>query len=96
LALQTRYGKKIHSPNTFKLSIIPKNKWEVGRALEATLLIPLTIPPLRYGWIYYLLSRLLKQHRQYEIIINDYQAYNCMDFSSMMFMSFGGQGPWVQ
>ncbi len=80
---------------TFELSIIQENKWEVGQALEATLLIPLTIPPLGYGWIYYLLSRPLKNHKQYEIIINDYLAYNCMDFFSMMSMSFGGQGPWV-
>jgi hypothetical protein len=96
LALETRNWKKICCPKTFKLSIIQENKWEVGQALEATLLIPLTIPPLGYGWIYYLLSRPLKNHKQYEIIINGYLAYNCMDFFSMMSMSFGGQGPWVQ
>jgi hypothetical protein len=39
----------------FKLSILIENKWEVGQTLEATLLIPLNIPPLRYGWIYSLL-----------------------------------------
>jgi hypothetical protein len=27
---KSRNGKKIHRPNTFKLSILQKNKWEVG------------------------------------------------------------------
>jgi len=46
---------KIHHLDMFKLSILIENKWEVGQTLEATLLIPLNIPPLRYGWIYSLL-----------------------------------------
>jgi len=53
--LKSRNGKKICHPNTFKLSILQENKWEVGRILEATLLTPSNIPPPKYGWIYHLL-----------------------------------------
>jgi hypothetical protein len=49
---KSRNGKKICCPNIFKLSILQENKWKVGRALETTLLTPLTIPFPRYGWIY--------------------------------------------
>jgi hypothetical protein len=54
-------------PGMFKLSIMQENKWEVGRTLEATLLTPSNIPPLGYGQIYHLLSRLPRNHKQYEV-----------------------------
>jgi hypothetical protein len=53
---KSRNGKKICDPDTFKLSILQENKWEVGQTFEATLLTPSNIPPSRYGWIYHLLS----------------------------------------
>jgi hypothetical protein len=77
---KSRNGKKIHHPNTFKLSILQENKWEVGQILEATLLIPSNIPLQRYGQIYYLLSRPLENHKQYEVMIGDYLACNCKGF----------------
>jgi hypothetical protein len=46
---KTRNGKKIQCPNTFKLSILQKNKWDVGRTLKVALLIPLNIILPRYG-----------------------------------------------
>jgi hypothetical protein len=52
---KTRNGKKICHPSTFKLSILQKNKWEVGWTFEATLLTPSNILLLGYGWIYHLL-----------------------------------------
>jgi hypothetical protein len=60
---KTRNGKKIHHPGMFKLSI-----------LEAILLTPLNIPPLRYGWIYCLLLGLPYNRKQYEITISNYLA----------------------
>ncbi len=57
---KSRNGKKICCPSMFKLSILQENKWEVGRALKATLLTTLTIPLSRYGQIYRPLLRLLK------------------------------------
>jgi hypothetical protein len=77
---KSRNGKKICHPNTFKLSILQKNKWEVEQTLKATLLTPSNIPLLGYGWIYHHLSRLQKYHKQYEVMINDYPTCNCMDF----------------
>ncbi len=68
-----------------------KNKWEVGRILEATLLTPLNIPNLGYGQIYPLFLGLLKNRKQYEVTIDDYLACNCMDFSSTMVLSMGKQ-----
>jgi hypothetical protein len=53
---KSRNGKKICHPDTFKLSILQKNEWEVGQTLKATLLTPSNIPLLGYGWIYHLLS----------------------------------------
>jgi hypothetical protein len=44
-----RNGNKIRRPDMFELSILQENKWEVGQTLEATLLIPSKIPPLRHG-----------------------------------------------
>ncbi len=44
-----RNRKKICCPDIFKLSILQKNKWEVGRIFETTLLTPSNIPPLGYG-----------------------------------------------
>jgi hypothetical protein len=79
----------------FKLSILQENKWEVGQTLEATLLTPSNIPPLGYGQIYRPLSKLPKNYKQYEVTINDYSIYSCVDFSSMMSGSFGKWGPWV-
>ncbi len=38
--------------------------------LEATLLTPLIIPPLNYGWIYRLLLGPLENHNQYEVVIS--------------------------
>jgi len=67
----------------------------VGQTLEATLLTPLNIPPLGYGWVYYFLSRLPKNHKQYEIMISDYPVCNYMDFSSMIISPFGKEGLWV-
>ncbi len=46
---KSRNGKKVRCFNTFKISILQENKWEVGQALKATLLTPLAIPPLGYG-----------------------------------------------
>jgi hypothetical protein len=46
---KSRNGKKICHFNIFKLFIMQENKWKVGRTLEATLLTPSNIPPLRYG-----------------------------------------------
>jgi hypothetical protein len=61
----------------------------VGQTLEATLLIPSNIPPLGYGQIHHLLSGPPKNHKQYEVMIIDYLACNCMDFSSMIYGSLG-------
>ncbi len=83
-------------PITFKLSILQKNKWEVGQALKATLLIPSTNPPPKYGRIYHLFSGSLKNRKQYEVIINDYSTCSCVEFFSMMSVSFYRQGLWVQ
>jgi len=69
---KTRNGKKIRCPGMFKLSILQKDKWQVGQTFEARLLTPSNIPPLGYGWIYRFLSRLSKNHKQYEVTINDY------------------------
>ncbi len=91
---KSRNGKKIHHPNTFKLSILQENKWEVGWILEATLLTPSNIPLPKYGQIYHLLSRLPKNHKQYEVTTNDYSACSCMDFSSMVFASLNNWGLW--
>ncbi len=41
--LKIRNGKKIRHPNTFKLFVLRKNKWEVGWTFEATLLTPSNI-----------------------------------------------------
>ncbi len=67
----------------------------MGQTFEATLLTPSKIPPSRYGWIYRLLVGLLENCKQYEVTINDYLACNCVDFSSMMVLSFDKQGPWM-
>jgi hypothetical protein len=88
---KSRNGKKIRRPNTFKLSILQENKWEVGRTFEATLLTLSNISPSRY----HLISRLLENHKQYEVMISDYPACNCVDFASMMALSLGKRGPWV-
>jgi hypothetical protein len=93
---KSRNGKKIHHPNTFKLSILQENKWEVGRTFEATRLTPSNIPPPGYGQIYRLLLGSLDNRKQYEVTINDYSACNCMDFSSMMDSSLSKWGPWVK
>jgi hypothetical protein len=77
---KSRYGKKIRCPNTFKLSNLQENKWEVGRILEVTLLTPSNIPPPIYARIYHLLSGLPKNHNQYEVTINDYSTCSCTDF----------------
>ncbi len=69
---KSRNGKKIHCHNTFKLSIMQKNKWEVGWTFEATLLTPSNIPLPRYGRIYFPFLGPQKNHKQYEIMINDY------------------------
>jgi hypothetical protein len=66
----------------------------VGRSLEATLLTPSNNPPSGYERIYCLLSGLPKNRKQYEVTINDYLAYNCMDFFSMMVSSLGKWGLW--
>jgi hypothetical protein len=87
--------KKICYPNTFKLSILQKNKWEVGQILEATLLTPLNIPILGYGWIYCLLLGLLENCKQYEVMISDYLTCSCVDFLFTMASSLGKWGPWV-
>jgi hypothetical protein len=76
------FGFAIRCPSTFKLSILQENKWKVGWTLKTTLLTPLTIPPPKYGWIYHLLSRLPRKHKQYEVMISDYLPCNCMDFFS--------------
>jgi hypothetical protein len=81
---KSRNGKKICRLDMFKLSILQENKWEVGQILEATLLTPSNIPPLEYGWIYRLFSRLPENCKQHEVMINDYSTCNCVDFSSMM------------
>jgi hypothetical protein len=81
---KTRNGKKIRRLGTFKLSILQKDKWQVGRTFEATLLTPSNIPPLGYGWIYHFLLRLSKNRKQYEVMINDYSICSCVDFSSMI------------
>jgi hypothetical protein len=52
---KSRNGKEICHLDTFKLSILQKNKWEMGWNLETTLLIPSNIPFLEYGRIYHLL-----------------------------------------
>jgi hypothetical protein len=88
-------GKKIRRPGTFKLSILQENKWEVGQILETTLLNPSNILHLGYGRIYYFLLGPPKNHKQYEVTINDYLTCSCMDFSSMMASSLGKRGPWV-
>jgi hypothetical protein len=50
---KSRNGRKIHRSNTFKLSILQENKWEVGQTFKATLLTPSNIPPPRYGEFYH-------------------------------------------
>jgi len=92
---KSKNGKKICHLDMFKLSILQENKWEVGWALEATLLTPSNIPPPRYGHIYCLLLGLPKNRKQYETMISEYLACNCVDFSSMMSGSLGKQGSWV-
>jgi hypothetical protein len=69
-----------------------ENKWKVRIIFEATLLTISNIPPLGYGQIYCLLSKLPKNHKQYEITISDYLACNCVDFFSMMVLSLDKQG----
>jgi hypothetical protein len=91
----SRNGRKIHRSNTFKLSILQENKWEVGQTFKTTLLTPSNIPLPRYGEFYLLLSRPPENHKQYEVMISDYLVYNCVDFASMMVLSLGKQGPWV-
>jgi hypothetical protein len=86
---KSRNGRKIRHPDTFKLSILQKNKWEVGQTFEVTLLTPLNIPPSRYGWIYCLFLGLPENYKQYEVTINDYLVCSCMDFISMMVSSLG-------
>jgi hypothetical protein len=86
---KSRNGRKIHCSDTFKLSNLQENKWEVGQTFKATLLTPSNIPPPRYGEIYLLLLGPLENHKQYEVMINDYLAYNCVDFACMMVLSLG-------
>jgi hypothetical protein len=92
---KSRNGKKIHHPNIFKLSILQKNKWKVGQTLEVTLLAPSNIPPPRYVRIYHFLLGPPQNHKQYEVRINDYTTWSCMDFSSIMFTLLNKWGPWV-
>jgi hypothetical protein len=58
---KSKNGKKICHLDTFKLSILQENKWEVGQTFEATLLTPSNIPPLVYGGIYCLLLGTLEK-----------------------------------
>jgi hypothetical protein len=69
-------------------------RWE--ETLENTLLTPSNILLLRYGRIYCLLLGPPIKRKQYEVMINDYFACSCINFSSMMSMSFSKQGLWVQ
>jgi len=66
-----------------------------GQIFKTKLLIPLNIPPPRYGQIYLLLSVPQENHKQYEVMISDYLVYNCVDFASTVVLSLGKQGPWV-
>jgi hypothetical protein len=47
-------------------------RWD--KFLKPTLLTPTTIPPPKYGRIYYLLSRPPKNCKHYEVTINDYST----------------------
>ncbi len=52
------------------------------------------VHPPKYGFIYKITLGASQHIKLYKIIIGDYLTYTCMDFSTMMASSLGGQGKW--
>jgi hypothetical protein len=71
------------------------NKWEVGHVLVTQILPPINVPLLSYGWIYRVISSLIENCKQYEVMIDNFLTCTCIDFVSMFIGSLGGYGKWV-
>jgi hypothetical protein len=93
--LKTWNGKNIRCPFVFKISTQQQNKWKVGHVLVTQMLLPINIPIFGYGWIYHIISSLIENHKQYQVMVGKFPTCICINFVSMMIGSLGGCGKWV-
>jgi hypothetical protein len=80
-------------PSTFEISTQQHKKWEVECVLVAQILPPTNVPIPSYGQMYHIISSPIENRKQYEIMINNFPAFICIDF--VLIGSLGGYGKWV-
>jgi hypothetical protein len=79
----------------FKIFTQQQNKWKARCILLANILPPTNVIFPKHGKIYIIILGPIENRKQYEVKIDNFPTYTCMDFVLMMTSSLGAHRKWA-